>query len=751
MKPTFTSLNLVLVGILTAFNSSFSFAEDAELPLINELEKITVYAQKRKQNLNDVSVSVSVLDEELIKQLTLKDSTQLSAQIPNVKITANTGEGAPPVVNIRGVGSLDYNNTTTAPVAFYIDNVVGGTLSNSLLYLFDMERVEVLKGPQGTLFGRNTTGGAVLLQSKRPDHELGGYVTLGLANQNHQKLEAVANVPLSDNTAARVGISHQDYDYSSNNLEAGVPQAGMRQNNFKLLVAHTSDKFDALFKLHAADWDGIVKPVHSKGVVAIDGGGEWCSPEQAGSLACSDNFGFNDGSADFHDVKIDNHSPHTTERQGGSAELTYRLSDDTAITSITSFNQLDRLHTFNCDASPSQLCDGDLGVDDKVFTQELRVNHEFGAHYFIGGLFFIDEAIKQNNQIDLFRDFRSITTTGPAHFFYDNQIDIQSIAAFSQVDYALNSTFTLTTGLRFTSEETQYRATSMINIPTELNDFTGTVVDGWDLSGKQASDEFSGKIALVQKLSPDASVYYSVNRGFKSGGYNGALAFSYDEARLAEYGPETLTALEMGSHIQVNQNVQVNAAAFHYDYNDQQVFMNQQSTRGLSAPAQVLDNVGESTIYGAEIDVVYTPTQNWLWQFGLGYLPEANLKEYIDVTGNTAHDNRLPFTSEWNANGLVNYQLAIAQGTLTAQLEFDYQSKFYFDQNQNPYAKQDAVTLFNSRVSYELQNLEVALWIKNLTDEEYSQIVFDMSANFGTLQDLKAEARRVGIELSYQF
>lgn len=742
------ALTATIFGVLVHASISANETHDTQSSEQSEMENITVYAQKRPQRAQDVSVAVSVLQGDVLDKLKLKDTTQLSAQIPNVKITANTGEGAPPVVNIRGVGSLDYNNTTTAPVAFYVDNVVGGSLSNSLLYLFDMERIEVLKGPQGTLFGRNTTGGAVLLTSKQPVFETEGYLTLGLANQEHHKIEGVYNTPISDSTALRVGFSQQDYDYSSNNLEHGYPQAGMRQNNVRLQLRHEQDDLSFLLKLHAADWDGNVKPVRSKGYISASG--EICSPETAGTTACTDNFGFNVGTDNFHDVRLDDNSPHTTERYGASFELNYQLTPERSFTSITSINQLDRLHTFNCDASPSRLCDGDLGVDNQIFTQEIRLNQQLGKHYLIAGLFYLDEDIQQDNEIDLFHDYRAFLSTGPVHLFYDNQVFTNSLGAYTQLDYQLSDTLTLTTGLRYTWENIDYFATSLLNVPLMAGDFNGITVPGWKIPGEIKDNNLSGKIALVQRISNSTSLYYSLNRGFKSGGYNGSLAFTVDEARLAEYGPETLTAWEVGMKTG-SKDFNLNLAAFYYDYQDQQVFMNQQSAEQLAAPAQVLDNVGESVIYGAELDITYMPGTDWLLQAGIGYLPEANLEEFINVQGQTIRDNRLPFSSEWNANGLVNYRTDTDMGTLSLQLEFDYQSAFYSDQNQNPLARQDAYTLWNGSASWERHNWEVTVWVKNLTDEEYSQIHFDMGPAFGLLQDLKGEARRYGVELSYHF
>lgn len=739
--------NIYLSGML--LSATMVSAEQTNKIDDDEIEEITVYAQKRAQDARDVSVYVNVLNEELLKQLNLKDTSQLSAQIPNAKITTNTGEGAPPVINLRGVGSLDYNNTTTAPVAVYVDNVVGGALSNSLIYMFDMAQVEVLKGPQGTLFGRNTNGGAILLQTKRPEAVFGGYVQLGLGNHDHDKQEAVLNLPLGDNTAMRIGASRQDYEYTSNNIQPGAPQAGMRQNNYRLSISHEGDNFDIFFKLSGADWDGNVKPARNKGFIGPAG----CREALAGTQQCTDAFGFNVPSDDPQTVMSPGITPHTTEKTGATLQWTWRINDRHELFSITATSDLDRLHTFDCDNSPTNACFGDLGVENDLFSQELRLHSEFGEHYLISGLFYINEEIIQDNQIDLFRDFRPVLAAGPAHFMYDNTVDIESIAAFSQLDYKINDNYTLTAGLRFTDESTNYTAKSDLNVPTAAGDLVGaTLTDFWNLSGEQADSKFSGKVALVQKLNDEVNMYYSISKGFKSGGYNGGLAFSADEARLSQYGPETLLAYEMGSKMLFSNGARLNVAAFYYDYNDQQIFMNQQSNEALSAPAQVIDNVGESTIYGIEADYFYAIDNNWLLQFGIGYIPKAELSEYEDAQGNRLRNHRLPYTSKVNINGLLNYTTGLGEGDFKAQLEFDYQSDFYFDQNQNPLAEQDAHTLWNARVSYvHNESWEVSGWVKNLTDEVHSSIIFDMGEAFGLLQDLKADGRKLGVEITYYF
>lgn len=189
-----------------------------------EMELIEVFAQKRGQNNQDVPISITRFSSEFFEALEIKDATQLSAQAANVKITQNAGEGSPPSVNIRGIGLIDYNTSNTSPVAFYVDDVVTGSANNQIVNLFDIESIEILRSPQGTLFGRNTTGGAVLLQSKMPEQDVSGYVKAGYGDESHLHLEGAVNIPFSDNTLSRLAVAHHDYEYSTNNLDTSAPR-----------------------------------------------------------------------------------------------------------------------------------------------------------------------------------------------------------------------------------------------------------------------------------------------------------------------------------------------------------------------------------------------------------------------------------------------------------------------------------------------------------------------------------------------
>jgi iron complex outermembrane receptor protein len=244
-------------------------------------------------------------------------------------------------------------------------------------------------------------------------------------------------------------------------------------------------------------------------------------------------------------------------------------------------------------------------------------------------------------------------------------------------------------------------------------------------------------------------VYYSFSRGYKSGGYNAGYSTNPEQAAASEYAPEKLNAFEVGTKLSFWDNTgSVNIAAFYYDYQDQQVFV---SSENSVVPYQVLTNAGDSTIYGAEAEFNWVASNNLVFNLNLGYLPEAEMVIYeeLELQGN---ETRLPFSSEYNVSGAILYDTNIAGKTLTSQLGFDYQSDYYFDQNENPYTEQQGYIVWHGRISLELnEQLLLSVWGKNISNTEYAELRFDSIAPIGAVTELKGEARQLGVELSYSF
>jgi iron complex outermembrane receptor protein len=709
------------------------------------MEVIEVYAQKRPQPKSEVTLAVSRLDGDSLEERRITDTTQLSGLAPNLLASTVAGEGTTPSFNIRGVGMFDYNTSTISPIAIYSDDVVSGGANFLSSSLFDLQQVDVLRGPQGTLFGRNTTGGAILLMSRQPEAEFGGYVRAEIAEHDTRQLTSAVNLPVSAHTSARLALQHRDYQYSMQNLFPLGQDGGMRHNNLRFTVRTALENWVISSKFTLEDIDGAPKPIYSAGILAAGGNGALCPLSQVGSRNCVDSFGLTGPSDDFWQTVADTYDKkHQTEGWTGTVNLSGELAEGYQFKSVTAVKDLQRYHSFDSDG-PGNFIEGSFDSDNEFFSQEVSLAVEQGDRYWISGLFYLQETLAQQNDLDLFRDFRAIPALAgvPAQFLYFNQLENQSLSAYSQLDQPLSEDWTVTAGLRYTREQTDYLARADLDtVPIYLTKF-------WDLAGEVADSEWSGKLALLQKLSTEYSQYYSLSRGFKAGGYNGGYSTSPQQAADSSYAPERLTAWEVGGHwLMPQQQLSVDWAAFYYDYQDQQVFVNQTSG---PAPYHVLKNAGESTIYGLEMEMNWRPVTALTLEMALGHIPEAELGSDQSNPLFVA-DNRLPFTSEWMASGQLEYDLSGVVNHVLVQLGFVYQSEFYFDQYENPYTRQDGYTLWHGRLAYQpVPELELAVFGKNLLNKEYTELKFDSIAALSAVTQLRGEARQLGVGVTYHF
>ncbi|MDP4528921.1 TonB-dependent receptor [Alkalimonas delamerensis] len=739
-SATAAAVALGCYGMATSVHAANDM--DSELDAI---ERIEVHAQRRPQDLHDVSVAVTLIDGEQLQQRQIKDAVELANLVPNFVASQAAAEGTTPAFTLRGVGMFDYNTSTVSPIAIYSDEVVSGGANFMTGQLFDLERVEVLRGPQGTLFGRNTTGGAILLRSRLPEYEFGGYVRASAAEQQSYRIQGAVNAPLTDTTAARFAFNWQDYQYSMNNLFPGASGGGMEQASFRLLVSSEWQQWSVLWRLHSEHWTGQPKPVYSAGVFRNLETGEWCSPAEVGSRHCVDNFGFSVPSDDFWTTSANTqHKRNRTDSWGTSLQLERELSAALSLKSITAYKSFNRFHSWDADG-PGQFIEGVLGSDNDFFSQELTLFWQQPERFWTAGLFYLNERLEQNNELDLFRDFRAVPALAdvPATFIYHNQLRNEAMAAYAQLEQQLSPDWQLVAGLRLTDEQTRYHANA------DLDTVAFYLADLWDLGGKVADTELSGKLALLQRLNPRHSLYYSYSRGYKSGGYNAGFSTSPEEAADSSYDPEYLDAWELGSRWRSSDaSLLWDLALFYYQYRDQQSFVNISTG---TAPYHVLKNAGDGRVLGLESDWRYRPLVATELMLSLGYIPKAKLGEYregdILVSG-----TRLPFTPEWTLAASFTHQQQLAGQTLDWQLGVRYQSAIYFDQYEDPYARQQGYALWHGRLGWQATpDLELALWGKNLFNQRYAELKFDSVAALGAYTQLRGEARQLGLEVRYQF
>lgn len=741
----YTTLSLSLSLLLTATSS---LAKDN----LSELEVIEVRAQKRVQSIQDVPLSVTALGAEQIDKYHLLDSYQLGAMSPNVLVSENAGVGTPAAVSIRGVGLLDYNTSNTSPIGFYFDEAANGSVNTQFAQLFDMQRVEILRGPQGTLFGRNTSGGAVLFYTNPPEDEFGGYVRTGIGTDEFRRVESVLNLPVNDQHKLRFSALHSHSQYSATNNLDQAENENLEQNFVRAQYLYDTDTWKLNIKLNASDWSGKAQPYGHTGVY-IPETRERCSTSDALSGVCTDLFGFNDNSDDFRDVSVDNDQLHDTDQIGGTFRLEWDLQEQLTLTAITSFNRLDRQHTTHCDASSLQVCEGHFGLDNNLVSQEVRLQGTQDKHQWIVGVFYLDETLNQDNSIDLLRQFRAVgPASGAAQYFYDNDIDTNSIAVFAQDDIQLTDKLTLTAGLRYTKESTDFNSITHVNTPT-ANNVSGISNLAWDVEDEIKLSRWLSKLAVVYEIDKSWNTYASFSSGFKSGGFNGGFLFSPEQAQQARYEPEYVDAYEIGIKGRFWQSrATLSLTGFYYDYRDKQVFINQPSSIPGAPNLQLLKNANKSKVSGLESEFKYQLTPEISIFTNIGFMSEFEFGQYVDPTGQELTGNALPFTPEWQGSAGASWDFyQDGQGVWNSNVLLRSQSEIYFDQNQNPLTRQAGYSVWDASLSYQRNHWKIGLFAKNIFDREYDTLRFDLIDFLGLVNSNKGEGRRVSLEFHWLF
>ncbi|MGI9286773.1 MAG: TonB-dependent receptor [Pseudomonadales bacterium] len=709
-------------------------------------------AQKREQSMQDVGISVTAMSGDNMRSLGVSSSADIAGFTPNLQIISATGEGNQPTLFLRGVGLNDYNTNNAGPIGMYMDEVIISTPSAQAFAMFDSERVEVLRGPQGTLYGRNTTGGAINVISRKPGEEFEGDVLTSYGNFDALRLEGAVGGPISDTLGFRVAGVYNEADGYVDDVSSG--EEYNETDNYAvraLLQWDPSDTLSALFNFHYGKNDTRAPRYIHYGLLEADSFDpnlgiftDLCSDADISAQApnCVSALGYQDPTGDDREGEWNNDGTLNFDVTGASVKLDWDLSDNISLVSITAYDEVDKIHEEDSDSGPDNWLEVSFGVDSETFSQELRLVGDNEKSNWLLGLFYLDETLNQDQTADLFRDLRPDFGFDPdLSIFFSQHLheqDTTTWAAYGQFEYEFSDKWLATVGLRYTYEERDFTA----NVSFVEPDFT---VPLFVFNEKIDNDNVSGRLALNFFPNEDWMIYGSLTSGFKSGGFPGGLVFTPEE--YGAYDEETIIAYELGFKSTLAGGlVQLNGAAFFYDYQDIQVY---QVLPGDSAvPQQKLDNAGDAEIYGGELELVATPTDGLYLMLGVGYTHT----EFLDLQFGDLdlRGNQLANTPEWTANGIVRYDWDLdSGGGLYVQGDFTYSDEYFFDVFNTAYASQDSYTLFGARAGYQATsgNWEVNLWGKNLGDEDYSSWGLDLGSGFGLLQVMPTKSRTYGVEL----
>jgi len=689
-----------------ASQASPAASADDDAPRVDD---IIVTAQKRSENLQDVPVAVSAVTGKTLENKRILDLVDLSNATPGLQIKSDDN-GANPRIFIRGVGVNDFNPATASAVGIYSDGVYVGSPLAQRFAFFDLQQAEVLRGPQGTLYGRNTTGGAVNITSRKAGNELEADFLGEYGNFNSVNLQGGVSVPLAkDLLSIRVaGLYQRDDGYSVNRL------TGNRGNNADRWAVRGSMHFtpstsitDDLAVTVGKSRGGSIW-AYNRGLFPVSadvaGPDGLCAPAYYGTANCTNAVGYANASKNLYEGDYSFEGKDKVDLFTVANTLTVNLGS-ADIVAVTGYQHADRNDQEDTDANPLPVITASYIARQNTFSQELRLQSSGKPKLrYVLGLYYAHDSLSNDSAYDVLNFLPPDPGQGIGRFVWPLTQKTDSYAAFGQLDYDLTDRLTATLGLRYSADHKDFHYVSAeTRLPQPLFTFDGS----------KTFDSVSGKFGLRYRITPDVNVYASYSRGTKSGGF-----FSGQTGNVADIGPykdETVNAYEAGLKSELlDHTLRANLAAFYYDYKNLQVYT---AVADGAITRQLFTNASAARIYGAELELEATPARGLTISMNTALL-NATYRDFIsagaDYSGNT-----LPSAPHVSVQTGVNYVQPVSFGALVFDISSSYRSKVFFDTANTPRLSDQGRVYVDGRFGVQLvhDKLEIGIWGKNIFGE----------------------------------
>lgn len=718
-----------------------------------QVEEIIVTAQRRETNLQDTPIAITALSSAALDARGVKNIGNLENFAPNLQINQGRpdGGGSTAAITIRGVGQNDAQFPNDPGVGLYVDGVYSARSYGGLIGLVDIERIEVLRGPQGTLFGRNTIGGAVNIVTTPPSQEFGGQVNFLYGSYNRFEAKASLNLPLiDDKLALRMSAGFTRADGLGRQILTGQQMSNENRKVFRLAFRATPSD-DVTIDLVADYTHQRQNPSAGKMLTAV--------PSTTGLIEGLFNpviaeienaqSGLPAGSVFDNRFVTDNRydnfgtAPLADNLDSGGAALTFswKASDALTIKSITALRAYKAHIALDQDYSPYSIISTDDRQSQEQYSQEFQAFGGLlgGRLRYLLGLYYFKEIGRDYNKVSI------VPNTLPVAGFEIAQIaDIglsaTNYAAFGQIDFDLLDNLTVTVGVRQNHEHKRFNRQF-----THLQG--GDVFIPYQVLEK-SWNSFTPRFGLNWKATDDVMIYASYAEGFKGGGWNPRPTTA--AAGVRPFEPESIKTFELGAKTQwFDRRLTLNIAGFYSRYNNIQLPV----AYGLPDGTLVIEtqNAGESEIKGLEVELIARPVRQASIQIGYGYFHN----QYVSIVpgASITAANRLPDAPEHTLNIGADYRFDLgSSGKLTIRGDAAYRSEVFKDAVNTPLIRQPGYWLASGRISWTSENERFGIQVfgNNLFDTKYLATGFDASS-LGEIVGFYGRPREFGVQGSYKF
>jgi iron complex outermembrane receptor protein len=705
--------------ILGAMSAGVLVAQ--EQPSGPVIEEVVVTAQKRAESSQDVPIAVQAFSADSIEKLGATQVQDLSKSAPSLSVGGIPGSNS--TMGLRGVVDFSRNIGIDARMGVYIDGVYQGRSSSANQPLLGLESVEILRGPQGTLFGKNTVSGAINLNTRKASDEFSGELAAGAGNEGYWTGSAYLNGPLTDTLFGSIGYSRQERDGYFNNQFLGED---------------------------TGDW----KQQGSRGQL------RWL-PTEALEVIFAGDYGKNDSEMPIYARNGD--KPYTVNKSaekdevefwGSALTLNYSTASDYTLTSITAYRHNEYEAFADEDFSPIFGMHSSFDEESSQFSQELRiVSPQQDRYDWVAGLYYFDTAnddISTGRNIDFGPLLIGSLVPPPlkpsanalaGNIAIPSELSIESFAAYLHGNYRFTEALELTAGLRFTREDKDIDF-NQINAPNDpataalleqvlgpvtgikFSQSPGALFSAPDLTYKasDSDNDVSPTIGLNYTLADDVMVYAKYSRGYKSGGWN--ADFRTSGLSTIAYDPESVDAWEIGlKSTLLDGTLRLNADVFVQKYDDFQVF---QRINVNNTSVQELTNAGEATSQGFELETIWLPTDRLQLTLNATYLDATydSFPNPAPAPGQpTDYDgNDLAWAPEWKVYAGVQFVQPLADlGDLTLNVDYSYQDESYSDPQNRELDFIPDYDVWNARATFNpaSDRWQLAAWVRNIADDDY--------------------------------